>query len=108
MWDQMGVYGITNTTALPNSYLFATNLFTIGTRNVDNVMVRIEHNGLIAGLGADVGVTIPLHSEGTYYQKSMTKSAGGQFEWYIQNLPLFVGMSGQSEGDQIKFNIVQI
>jgi len=107
MWNQSGVYGITNTTALPDSYLFTTNLFTIGTRNV-TVMIQIEHSGMMAGLGVDVGVTVPLYSEGTNYQKSMTKSAGGQFEWRIQNLPLFVGMSGESAGEQIKFNIVQI
>lgn len=107
MWNQSGVYGMTNTTALPDSYLFTTNLFTIGTRNV-TVMIQVEHSGMMAGLGADVGVTVPLYSEGTYYQKSMTKSAGGQFEWRIQNLPLFVGMSSEAEGEQIKFNIVQI
>lgn len=113
MWDQMGVYGITNTTTNPNDYLFLANFFTIGTRNV-KVMMRVEYSGLMAGLGADVGVTVPLSSEGKYsgegqyYTKAMTKSAGGQFEWKVQNTPITVGMAGQSEGDQITFNVVQI
>ena len=113
MWNQIGVYGITNTTANPNSYLFLANFFTIGTRNV-KVMMRVEYSGLVAGFGADVGVTAPLRSEGKYegdaqyYTKSMTKSAGGQFEWMVQNTPITVGMAGQMEGEQIKFNVVQI
>ena len=107
MWEQMGVYGLTNTTERPNDYLFLARLFTIGTVNV-TVMVQVEHSGMMAGLGADVGVTVPMSSEGTYYWKNMTKSAGDQFEWMIQNTPLFVGMAGEAQGDTIKFNVVQI
>ena len=107
MWEQMGVYGLTNTTEMPNSYLFKMNLFTIGTINV-KVLIQIEHNGMMAGIGCDVGCTPYLSSEGTYYWKNMTKSPGGQFEWLIQNLPLFVGMAGESDGQSISFNAYQV
>ena len=107
MWEQMGVYGLTNTTERPDSYLFKMNLFTIGTINV-KVLIQIEHNGMMAGIGCDVGCTPYLSSEGTYYWKNMTKSPGGQFEWLIQNLPLFVGMAGESDGQSISFNAYQV
>lgn len=107
MWEQMGVYGLTNTTERPDDSLFLANFFTIGTSNV-TVMVQVEHSGMMAGLGADVGVTCPLNSEGTYYWKSMTKSAGSQFEWKVQNMPLFVGMASEADGDTIQFNVVQL
>ena len=107
MWEQMGVYGLTNTTERPDDYLFLARFFTIGTRNV-TVMMQVEHSGMMAGLGADVGVTVPLNSEGVMYKKNMSKSSGNQFEWKVQNTPLFVGMAGESQGDTIKFNVVQL
>lgn len=107
MWEQMGVYGLTNTGVYPDDYLFLARFFTIGTSNV-NIMIQVEHSGMMAGLGADVGVTVPLSSEGVMYKKNMTKSAGDQFEWKVQNTPLFVGMAGESQGDTIKFNVVQL
>lgn len=105
-WYQSGIYGITNTEVNPYSYLFLANLFTIGTVNVNNVMVQVERNGL--GHGASAGACTPLTSEGNAHVKSMTKSGGGQFEWMIQNLVVSVGMTGEADGDQIKFNLVQI
>lgn len=113
MWDQIGVYGLTNTTTNPDDYLFLTNFFTIGTRNA-KVMMRVLYSGLMAGLGADVGVTVPLRSEGKYtgreqyYTIGMTKSPGGQFEWMVQNTPISVGMAGEREGSQITFDVMQI
>ena len=106
MWNQIGVYGITNWTT-SNSYLFLANFFTIGTRNV-NIVVRTEYNGSFSDMGMDAGVTVPLRSEGNLYAKSMTKSDGGQFEWKVLNIPIAVGMAGEAAGDQIKFNIVQV
>lgn len=107
MWEQMGVYGLTNTSERPDDYLFLARFFTIGTRNV-TVMMQVEHSGMMAGLGADVGVTVPLNSEGVMYKKNMSKSSGNQFEWKVQNTPVFVGMAGESQGDTIKFNVVQL
>ena len=107
MWDQMGVYGLTNTDVNPTDKLFVARLFTIGTINV-TALVRTEHSGMAAGLGADVGVIVPLTSEGIQYQKSMTKASSGQFDWNIQNMPITVGMAAQANGDQIIFNFVQI
>lgn len=107
MTDQIGVYGTTNTNERPDDYLFLARFFTIGTINV-GIMVQVEHSSMFAGMGADVGVTVPLTSEGTLYSKSMTKSSGNQFEWKVQNMPLFVGMAFESQGAQIKFNVVQL
>ena len=107
-WNQSGIYGITNTEVNPYSYLFLAKLFTIGTVNVSNVMVRVEYNGLNStDVGASAGVCIPLNSEGQRYHKSMTK-AGSQFDWMIQNIVVSVGMSAEHEGEQFKFNLVQI
>lgn len=107
MADLIGVYGTTNTNERPDDYLFLARFFTIGTINV-GIMVQVEHSSMFAGMGADVGVTVPLTSEGTLYSKSMTKSSGNQFEWKVQNMPLFVGMAFESQGAQIKFNVVQL
>ena len=107
MVDQIGVYGITNTDVRPDDYLFLAKFFTIGTYNV-TVMMQVEHSSMFAGMGVDVGVAAPLTSEGTLYWKSMTKSSGNQFEWKVQNTPLFVGMAFESQGEQIKFNVVQL
>ena len=106
MWDQIGVYGITNW-RLSNTYLFLANFFTIGTINT-SVVVRVERNGAFSNMGMSAGVTVPLTSEGDLYSKSMTKSAGGQFEWKVLNMPISVGMSGEDAGAQIKFNVVQL
>lgn len=106
MWNQIGVYGITNW-ELSNSYLFLANFFSIGTINV-NIVVRTERNGAFSNFGMSAGVTVPLSSEGNLYAKSMTKSAGGQFEWKVLNIPISVGMSAEAAGAQIKFNVVQL
>lgn len=107
MSGQVGVYGITNTDVRPDDYLFLAKFFSIGTHNV-NIMVQVEHSGMFSGIGVDVGVTTPLTSEGMLYKKSMTKSSGNQFEWKVQNMALFVGMAFESQGDTIKFNVVQL
>lgn len=106
MWDSIGVYGITNWTA-SDTYLFLANFFTIGTRNV-NIVVRTERNSSFSNAGMSAGVTVPLSSEGSLYNKSMTKSSGGQFEWKVLNIPVSVGMAGELDGAQIKFNLVQL